>query len=59
MSMEKHDYRNSNLIRDDVVVTFHDGIVDVWADDGEQHGIVGSFDNGRDASRFIWKNYHL
>ena len=57
--MLKHEYRGSTSIRNDVVVCFGNGSVDVWADDDGQFGIVGSFRNGRDAARFIWKNYHL
>ena len=59
MGMAKHDYRNSYAIRNDVVVTIHDGIVEIWADEDGQHGIVASFDNGRDAARYVWKHYHL
>ena len=57
--MIKHDYRGSASIRNDVVIVIADGNVEVWADEGGQHGIVASFDNGRDAARFVWKNYHL
>ena len=57
--MQKHEYHNSTSIRNDVVIVFANGAVDVWADAEGQHGIVGSFNNGRDAARFVWKNYHL
>ena len=57
--MLKHEYRSSTSIRNDVVVCFGNGSVDVWADDDGQFGIVASFRNGGDAARFIWENYHL
>ena len=57
--MVKHGYRGSASIRNDVVIVIADGNVDVWADEDGQHGIVASFDNGRDAARFVWKYYRL
>ena len=57
--MVKHGYRGSASIRNDVVIVIADGNVEVWADEGGQHGIVASFDSGRDAARFVWKHYHL
>ena len=57
--MVKHGYRGSAAIRNDVVIVIVAGTVEVWADEGGQHGIVASFDNGRDAVHYVWKHYHL
>ena len=57
--MVKHGYRGSAAIRNDVVIVIAGGTVEVWADEDGQHGIVASFDNGRDAARYVWKRYHL
>ena len=57
--MVKHGYRGSASIRNDVVIVVAGGNVEVWADEGGQHGIVASFDSGRDAVSFVWKQYHL
>ena len=57
--MVKHGYRGSASVRNDVVIVIACGNVEVWADEGGQHGIVASFDNGRDAVSFVWKHYHL
>ena len=56
--MLKRTYEGSSIIRNDVVLVF-DGIVEVWANENGQHGIVGQFDKGKDAATFVYNNFSL